>query len=166
MANPYPVVTDHCPDCLACRIVAGVVSVPGGIIAENTWWLADHCLGKHGLGAIVVKTRAHRENLWDLTPNEAASLGPFLQQVTNAMQIALKAERIYINSWVDQPPYHVHFVLQPRYPGKTELGLQGLELQIYRALQAQPKEDDVIAIATSIRNAHQAAFPHRSLSSS
>lgn len=144
-------------DCLACRILAGEIQPPGGTIAENDWWLADHCLGAHGLGAIVVKTRAHRENLWDLTPNEAASLGPFLQQMTQAMQTALGAERIYINSWVDNPPYHIHFVLQPRYPGKAELGLRGLELQIYRALQEKPKAETATAIAHKIRDQLQAA---------
>ena len=132
--------------------------MPGGIIAENAWWLADHCLGNHGLGAIVVKTRAHRENFWELTANEAASLGPFLQQMTYAMQSALKAERIYINSWVDQPPFHIHFVLQPRFAGKKELGLQGLELQIFRSLQTQPKEEDIVKVADKIRQAYQAEF--------
>ncbi|MBE7382122.1 MAG: diadenosine tetraphosphate hydrolase [Leptolyngbya sp. SIO1E4] len=165
MSNIYPTVTDYHPDCLACRIIAGEVFVPGGTIAENAWWLADHCLGKHGLGAVVIKTRAHRENFWDLTPNEAASLGPFLQQMTYAMQIALRAERIYINSWVDQPPYHMHFVLQPRYSGKTELGLQGLELQIYRALQSSPQEKEMSEIAAKIRQSYQEMFAKRPLGS-
>lgn len=161
-SSPYD--SDHSTDCLACQIVAGEVTVPGGIIAANSWWVADHCLGKHGLAAVVVKTRAHRENLWDLTPNEAASLGPFLQQITYAMQTALKAERIYINSWVDQPPYHIHFVLQPRYAGKAELGLQGLELQIYRALQTQPTHAEMTEVATQIRQAYQNAFENSPLS--
>ncbi|NER82904.1 MAG: diadenosine tetraphosphate hydrolase [Leptolyngbya sp. SIO1D8] len=165
MSNTYPAIIDYHADCLACQIIAGEVSVPGGIIAENAWWVADHCLGKHGLGAVVVKTRAHRENCWDLTSNEAASLGPFLRQMTYAMQVALGAERIYINSWVDQPPYHMHFVLQPRYAGKAELGLQGLELQIYRALQEKPKEEDIVAIASRIREAYRHICFNRSLSS-
>lgn len=156
----------HTPvsDCLACQIVERQTSVPGGVIAENAWWMADHCLGNHGLGAVVVKTRAHRENFWELTANEAASLGPFLQQMTYAMQTALKAERIYINSWVDQPPYHIHFVLQPRFSGKSELGLQGLELQIFRSLQTQPKADEVAAVAEKIRQSYQANFSQPSLS--
>ncbi|MEM9008443.1 MAG: diadenosine tetraphosphate hydrolase [Cyanobacteria bacterium P01_F01_bin.86] len=156
---------DADPQCLACQIIAGKVSPPGGVIAENAWWVADHSLGKHGLGAVVIKTRAHRENLWDLTPNEAASLGPFLQQMTHAMKVALDAERIYINSWVDTQPYHIHFVLQPRYPGKSELGLQGLELQIYRALQAKPTEEEMAAIADKIRRTYQTAFASKSLTS-
>lgn len=157
-------VTDPHPDCVACQILAKTISAPGGTIAENDWWVADHCVGKHGLGAVVIKTRAHRENLWDLTANESASMGTFLQQVTYAMQSALKAERIYINSWVDQPPYHVHFVLQPRYPGKAELGLQGLELQIYRALQPKPEIDEAAAIAEKIRQAYRHTYASHSSS--
>lgn len=139
-------------DCLACRIAAGQVQVPGGTIAANAWWLADHCLGNHGLGAVVVKTRAHRPHIGTLSPQEATSLGPFLQQLTQAMEQALGAERIYINSWMDQAPYHVHFILQPRYGGKAELGLQGLELQVYRSLQGVPKPEDIAAIADKIRH--------------
>ncbi len=152
------------PDCLACQIVSGARTVPGGIIAENAWWLADHCIGNHGAGAIVIKTRAHRENFWELSPNEAASLGPFLQQMTQAMQMALGAERIYINSWVDQPPYHIHFVLQPRFSGNAELGLQGLELQIFRSLQSQPDTQTVIDIADKVRTAYVEILQQRSLS--
>jgi diadenosine tetraphosphate (Ap4A) HIT family hydrolase len=139
-------------DCLACHILAGHVSVPGGTIAENDWWLADHCLGTHGLGAIVVKTRVHRPHLSTLTPEEAAALGPFLQTLTRAMEAALGAERIYINTWMDQPPHHVHFILQPRYGGKAELGLQGLELQVYRSLQPKPDPQAAAAIAQKIRD--------------
>lgn len=164
MSNNSPNGHTPVPGCLACQIIQGQTAVPGGSIAENAWWVADHCLGNHGLGAVVVKTRAHRENLWDLTPNEAASLGPFLQQMTFAMQTALNAERIYINSWVDQPPYHIHFVLQPRFSGKTELGLQGLELQIFRSLQNRPKDDDIVEIANKIRQTYEAQFSQRSLS--
>jgi diadenosine tetraphosphate (Ap4A) HIT family hydrolase len=145
-------------DCLACQILAGQVTVPGGAIAENPWWVADHCLGNHGLGAVVVKTRAHRENLWDLSPNEAASMGPFLQQMTQTMQQALGAERIYISSWVDHPPFHIHFVLQPRYSGKAELGLRGLELQIFRSLQTQPKPEEIASVTATIRATYQKLF--------
>ena len=139
------------PDCLACQILAGSVVVPGGIIAENPWWSADHCLGAYGVGSVVIKSRAHRETLADLTPNEATSLGPFLQQVTAAIAQALGAERVYVNSWVDQPPYHIHFVLQPRYAGHAELGLKGLELQVWRNLQPPPDPEAMAAAADQIR---------------
>jgi diadenosine tetraphosphate (Ap4A) HIT family hydrolase len=139
------------PECLACQILAGEVTVPGGIIAENEWWIADHCLGPYGLGAIVIKTKAHRSNLWELTPEESTSLGPFMQDISEAVAKALEAERVYVSLWVDQPPYHVHFVLQPRYPGKRELGLKGLELQVFRGLSQPPTEAEMAAAAHRIR---------------
>jgi diadenosine tetraphosphate (Ap4A) HIT family hydrolase len=140
------------PDCLACQILTGETQVPGGVIAENDWWLADHCLGPYGLGAVVIKPKAHRENLWDLTPEEATTLGPFMQTMSEAMVNALDAERVYVSLWVDQPPYHVHFVLQPRYPGKRELGLKGLELQVFRTLSKPPPDREIAEAAQRIRH--------------
>jgi diadenosine tetraphosphate (Ap4A) HIT family hydrolase len=145
-----PVSADH-GDCLACQILKGEVKVPGGIIAENEWWVADHCLGPYGLGSIVIKSKVHRENLWQLTPEESTSLGPFIQEVSEAIAKALEAERVYVSLWVDQPPYHVHFVLQPRYPGKHELGLKGLELQVFRTLSKPPSDAEIAHAAHRIR---------------
>lgn len=89
--------------------------------------------------------------MWDLTPAETAALGPFLQRISAAIATALGAERVYLGLWVDQPPYHVHFVLQPRYPGKTELGLKGLELQVYRSLNKPPSSAEMAAAAAALK---------------
>jgi diadenosine tetraphosphate (Ap4A) HIT family hydrolase len=146
-------INSHSPaECLACQTLRGQTEVPGGTIAENDWWVADHCLGPYGLGAVVMKTKVHRENLWQLTPAESASLGPFMADLSEAIAKALEAERVYVSLWVDQLPYHVHFVLQPRYPGKHELGLRGLELQVYRSLSHPPSEAAMAAAAQRIRN--------------
>jgi diadenosine tetraphosphate (Ap4A) HIT family hydrolase len=148
-------------DCLACQILAGAKPVPGGTIAENPWWVADHCVGPYGLGSVVLKTRAHRENLWDLSMAESASLGPFMQQLSEAIALAMEAERVYASLWVDQPPYHVHFVLQPRYPDHhhpEELGLKGLELQVFRTLSKPPAEADIAEAAVRIRQVWQQKF--------
>lgn len=65
---------------------------------------------------MVVKTKVHREALWELTPDEAGSLGPTLQSVSRALVAALGAERVWLLMMVDAPPYHVHMLLLPRYP--------------------------------------------------
>lgn len=52
---------------------------------ENEYWLADHCIGAFGVGSIVLKTKAHRENLWELTPEESQSLGDALKTVSGAI---------------------------------------------------------------------------------
>ncbi|HSM83569.1 MAG TPA: diadenosine tetraphosphate hydrolase [Nodosilinea sp.] len=157
----------HSPtDCLACQLLAGAQTAPGGTIAENTWWVADHCVGPYGLGSVVLKTRAHRENLWDLSAEESASLGPFMQQLSEAIAVAMAAERVYVSLWVDQPPYHVHFVLQPRYADHhhpQELGLKGLELQVFRTLSAPPPAAEMAAAAAQIRAVWQQKFAPQSV---
>lgn len=153
VASPSPT---H-PDCLACQILAGTVQVPGGTIAETDLWMSDHCLGPYGKGAVVVRPKAHRENLWDLTPEETAEMGPFLQRMAAAVAQAMGAERVYVSLWVDQPPYHVHFVLQPRYPEPAELGLKGLELQVFRTLSKPPPASEMAAAAQAIRACLQAS---------
>jgi diadenosine tetraphosphate (Ap4A) HIT family hydrolase len=139
--------------CLACQTIVGTIQVPGGVIAENHYWLADHCLGSFGIGSIVVKTKAHRENLWDLTTEEADSLGNFLKTVSMGMVEALGAERVYVSLWVDQLPHHVHFVLQPRYGAGVEAGLKGWKLQVFRLLQEkQPDSKQAATAATQVRD--------------
>ncbi len=56
---------------LACDVLAGRVEVPGGTIAATEHWHAYHCLGPFGVGAVVVKTREHVEDLWHLADGAA-----------------------------------------------------------------------------------------------
>jgi diadenosine tetraphosphate (Ap4A) HIT family hydrolase len=140
------------PTCFTCQTIAKTTTAPGGIVFENEYWLADHCVGAFGVGAIVLKTKAHRENVWELTPEESQSLGDALKTVSGAIVQALRADRVYVSLWVDQRPYHVHFVLQPRYPGNLEAwGLKGLKLQLVRWLRGKPNLADARNAAEKIR---------------
>ncbi|HEY9640964.1 MAG TPA: hypothetical protein V6C57_10805 [Coleofasciculaceae cyanobacterium] len=139
--------------CLACQTLTEAIAVPGGLIFETEHWAADHCLGAFGVGSIVVKTKAHRQNLWDLTPEEANSLGNVLKILSGAMVQGLGAERVYVSLWVDQLPYHVHFVLQPRYPEPQENGWKGWRLQQARLQQGSPTAEQMAAAAEKVRKA-------------
>jgi diadenosine tetraphosphate (Ap4A) HIT family hydrolase len=55
-----------------------------------------------------------------MTDGEAASAGPFLRRLSQAIIDALGAERVYVTVWVDAPPHHMHFVVWPRYPGEPK----------------------------------------------
>jgi diadenosine tetraphosphate (Ap4A) HIT family hydrolase len=103
--------------CLACDATAGRIDVPGGMIAETEHWHADHCIGPFGVGAVVVKTKEHVEDLWHLPDGAAGELGPFLCRISGAIVDGLGAERAYLTMWVDKPPLHAHMVLYPRWPG-------------------------------------------------
>jgi diadenosine tetraphosphate (Ap4A) HIT family hydrolase len=102
--------------CLACDANAGRIEVPGGTIAETEHWHADHCIGPFGVGAVVVKTKEHVEDLWRLPDAAAVELGPFLRRVSGAIVDGLGAERAYLTMWVDKPPLHVHLVVTPAGP--------------------------------------------------
>jgi diadenosine tetraphosphate (Ap4A) HIT family hydrolase len=118
------------------------------LIAETSTWRAEHCIGPFGTGAVVVKTKEHRESLWELDPAEAAELGPFLQLVSRAIVDGLGAERAYLTMWVDKPPLHVHLVLYPRWP--TD-GKRGWDLDLERWAAGPPSQDEAEAAADALR---------------
>jgi diadenosine tetraphosphate (Ap4A) HIT family hydrolase len=102
-----------------------------------------------------VKTKAHREALWELEPVEAAELGPFLRRVSLAIVEGLGAERAYLTMWVDKPPLHVHLVLYPRWPTDEK---RGWDLDVERWAAGPPPEDEAEAAAEGLR-AYLAAHP-------
>jgi diadenosine tetraphosphate (Ap4A) HIT family hydrolase len=126
-------------ECLPCAILRGTRPVPGGVVLEDEHWFADHCIGPFAVGSFVVSTKEHRTSLWEMTPDEATSLGPFLRRLSDAIVNALGAERVYLGMWVDKPPHHLHLVLEPRYPGAREArGARGWKLQEWRRSQGPP----------------------------
>jgi len=125
------------------------------VIAETSSWRAEHCIGSFGAGAVVVKTKEHRESLWQLEPAEAEALGPFLRRMSGAIVDGLGAERAYLTMWVDKPPLHVHLVVYPRWPGERERG-PGIESARFAA--GPPAESEMEAAAEKLR-AYLAAHP-------
>jgi galactose-1-phosphate uridylyltransferase len=95
-----------------------------------------------------VKTKEHREGLWQLTEGEAAELGPFLRTMSDAIVSGLGAERAYLTMWVDKPPYHVHMVVYPRWPSDRT---KALDLQLERWEAGPPPEDEAAAAAAVLR---------------
>lgn len=64
-------------------------------------------------GELIIKTRRHCESLAELTPAEAAALGPVLRAGVGALERVVVAERIYAVSF-NERIRHVHFLLLPR----------------------------------------------------
>jgi diadenosine tetraphosphate (Ap4A) HIT family hydrolase len=135
--------------CLACDATAGRIDVPGGMIAETEHWHADHCIGPFGVGAVVVKTKEHVEDLWHLPDGAAGELGPFLCRISGAIVDGLGAERAYLTMWVDKPPLHVHMVLYPRWPGDPD---RALDLQARRWKEGPPAAAEAAKAAERLRN--------------
>jgi diadenosine tetraphosphate (Ap4A) HIT family hydrolase len=131
------------------------VPLPGGVIEETAAWRAEHCIGSFGAGAVVVKTREHRESLWQLEPGEAEELGTFLGRISGAIVDGLGAERAYLTMWVDKAPLHVHLVVYPRWPGDKR---RALDLQNELQEAGPPSAGEMEAAAGKLR-AYLAAHP-------
>jgi diadenosine tetraphosphate (Ap4A) HIT family hydrolase len=100
--------------CSACAEVAGDFSAPGGVIVDDGLWYVSHHTGAFtDPGELIVKTRRHCESLAELTPAEAAALGPVLRAGVRALERVVVAERIYAMSF-NERIRHVHFLLLPR----------------------------------------------------
>jgi len=100
--------------CSVCEEVAGRIAAPGGVVFENEWWRVAHHTGAWtDPGELIVKARRHCESLSELTPAEAASLGPVLRAAVTAVERVVQPERVYVASWGERVR-HVHFFLLPR----------------------------------------------------
>ena len=142
--------------CESCAYTSGERHAPGGRVYENEHWLVEHVGSPWVTGTMVVKTKAHREALWELTPAEAGSLGPMLQSVSQALVAALGAERVWLLMMVDgsPPSYHVHMLLLPRYPegelpAETAAALADAQ---HLVRQATDRLEQVDTEALSVRN--------------
>ena len=94
--------------------IAGRVAAPGGPIYDDGLWLVSHHTGPHtDPGELIIKVRRHCESLADLTPAEAAALGPILRAGVAAIERIVRPERTYVASY-NERIRHVHFFLLPR----------------------------------------------------
>jgi diadenosine tetraphosphate (Ap4A) HIT family hydrolase len=102
------------PPCSICDQVAGRVPAPGGPIHDDGLWVVSHHTGPHtDPGELIVKARRHCESLAELTPAEAAALGPVLRAAVSAIERVVRPERTYVASYGERVR-HVHFFLLPR----------------------------------------------------
>jgi diadenosine tetraphosphate (Ap4A) HIT family hydrolase len=84
------------------------------VVFEDAWWVVAHHTGQWtDPGELILKLRRHSESLSELTPAEAAALGPLLRTAVGAIERVVRPERVYVASW-NERVRHVHFFLLPR----------------------------------------------------
>ncbi|HVM39945.1 MAG TPA: HIT family protein, partial [Acidimicrobiia bacterium] len=66
-------------------------------------------------GWVFVELNRHAEGPWSLEPAEAATLGPLLTQVSQAVRSVTGAERVYWMAYGELMP-HFHVLVAPRLP--------------------------------------------------
>ncbi len=102
------------PHCLSCQILAGEQEAPGGILYENASWIvASRTTPIFVPGNLFLILKRHAEQLAELTSEEAASLGPLIQNMYAALAYLLHPVKMYVASY-GEGVQHIHFHLIPR----------------------------------------------------
>lgn len=131
---------------------------PGGVIYQNDHWavyLRSRPLLVAGQGFITL--RRHCEDLRELTPEEAMSLGPMLQQTMRAFHVVMAPERIHLGLYGEETA-HLHWHLTPRTrklpAGNIPLTvLHILRVGLVRLRLYRPANDEVVAnLAAQLRH--------------
>jgi diadenosine tetraphosphate (Ap4A) HIT family hydrolase len=106
--------------CVACRATRGEITAPGGPLYDDGLWRLEHTFEPFPMvGWLVLKPVRHVEQVADLTPDEAAALGPLLRCVAQAMNATLAPAKVYVALFAEAVA-HLHIHLIPRAPGLPE----------------------------------------------
>ncbi|HEU0027130.1 MAG TPA: HIT family protein [Ktedonobacterales bacterium] len=107
-------------DCVACQANSGEIVAPGGALYDDGLWRLEHTFEPIPMvGWLVLKPLRHVESLADLTPDEAAALGPLLRRITGALRETLAPARVYAALFAEGVA-HLHIHLIPRAPDLPE----------------------------------------------
>jgi diadenosine tetraphosphate (Ap4A) HIT family hydrolase len=94
--------------------LAGKIEPPGGVVGENEHWIffcGSRPLLVAGQGYIIL--RRHCEHLEEITPQEAATLGPMMRQVAQAVKSVLQPVKVHFGLYAESVK-HIHFHVVPR----------------------------------------------------
>jgi diadenosine tetraphosphate (Ap4A) HIT family hydrolase len=150
------------PGCVSCEIVAGKQVEPGGVIYQNEHWHVGTVRSQPVVwpGFLIVKLKRHCEHLAQLTPQEAASLGPVIQSTCAALVEVLQPAKVYVCSFGDGVK-HVHFWVLPR-PSTIHPGMHSVIFQLdlrttltrwFRIKTWTMSDEEVARIASRLREA-------------
>lgn len=106
--------------CVCCAI-AEDLDARGALFGAGPLWTCNARVG-HERPALVIQTRAHREHLSDLSPDERCQLGDVLATASAALAESGPVERVYTLLFNEGRPGHVHYHVVPRFVGEQEIG--------------------------------------------
>jgi diadenosine tetraphosphate (Ap4A) HIT family hydrolase len=102
-------------------------------VADTERWRVEHTVGPLGVGTLIVKPLRHVVHVAELTPEEAAGLGPLLRASTAVVTELIRLEQVYVCLWshAGGAPGHIHFVVQPvSREAMSRFGVYGPALQV------------------------------------
>jgi diadenosine tetraphosphate (Ap4A) HIT family hydrolase len=105
-------------NCFTCAAERRPDLPPREQIYLDPFWRVAHAFGTAQPGWLVVLPRRHVLALDELTPGEAAGLGPVLRVVTRALREVTGCDKTYVALFAEAEGFsHVHFHVVPRHAG-------------------------------------------------
>ena len=105
-------------ECYPCRHNAldPLLLPPRERVYDDGLWRVAHAFNSALPGWMVVVARRHITSLSELTPTEAAALGPLLSALSDALQRVLGAQKAYVLFLAEATAFaHVHIHVVPRH---------------------------------------------------
>jgi diadenosine tetraphosphate (Ap4A) HIT family hydrolase len=96
-----------------CRICALVSQARPDIVHADDLWHASLLPGREVPGWLVLCLRRHAEEATGMNPAEAATFGPLVARLSEALKAATAAERVYLMAFGEEFP-HWHVLLAAR----------------------------------------------------
>lgn len=82
-----------------------------GILFSDAHWSGWSAGGVPGW--VRIQTNRHGQWLWDLSTDEAATFGPTIKRVSDAIRVVCEAETVYLIG-LGENSQHAHVLLVPR----------------------------------------------------
>lgn len=104
-------------DCIFCKIIQKVI--PAHIVYEDADLMAILDISQATKGHTLILAKHHVANLYDLTPDQAATLFRKVPEIARGIQAAFQPIGMNLLVNVNQPMqsvFHLHIHLIPRYP--------------------------------------------------
>ena len=123
--------------CIFCKIVEG--TIPGEKVYEDEHVIAFMDIMPVTKGHVLLIPKIHRENLYDLTEQEAANLFKVAPRIANALKEEFQPTGMNLlqnnGSFAGQSVYHFHMHFIPRYD-KSD----GLKVEFNTKVEQFPME--------------------------
>jgi diadenosine tetraphosphate (Ap4A) HIT family hydrolase len=105
-------------DCYSCRQENDLATASFAERLHLTdHWRTAHAFNSSLPGWLVVIPRRHVTSIAELTPAEAAELGPLVHRLSTALHEVVRCEKTYVMQFAEAEGFgHVHFHLVPRMP--------------------------------------------------
>lgn len=104
-------------ECIFCKIIEG--TIPSVKVYEDEHVLAFMDIVPVTKGHVLLIPKTHRENIYDLTAEEAAQLFSVVPKIANAIKDEFKPAGINLlqnnGAYAGQAVFHSHLHLIPRY---------------------------------------------------